>query len=156
MYSPSSRPPTEELLEAAGRENVTVLYASNELTLVLSVPSNVRRAGVRGWQMLVVKNEKTPPVHFRLDGESAFVESENGRVCMEFSESPEEKRRVYTAAFTLRARQLRDVDSKLFPSGGASLISSWAATGIRTTSRSGPEYICAATVDLGRARAHGR
>ena len=118
VYLTAQPPAYQELLEAAGRENVTVLYASNELTLVLSVPSNVCGGQEFEVQMLVVKNEKTPPVHFRLDGESAFVESENGRVCMEFSESPEEKRRVYTAAFTLRARQLRDVDSKLFPSGG--------------------------------------
>ncbi len=118
VYLTAQPPEYQGLLEASGRENVTVLYASNELTLVLSVPSNVCSGQEFEVQMLVVKNEKTPPVHFRLDGESAFVESENGRVCMEFSESSEEKRRVYTAVFTLRARQLRDVDSQLFPSGG--------------------------------------
>ena len=118
VYLTAQPPAYQGLLEAAGRENVTVLYASNELTLVLSAPSNVCGGQEFEVQMLVVKNEKTPPVYFRLDGESAFVESENGRVCIEFRESPEEKRRVYTAVFTLKARQLRDIDSQLFPAGG--------------------------------------
>lgn len=118
VYLTAQPPEYQGLLEAAGRENVTVLYASSELTLVLSAPSNVCGGQEFEVQLLVVKNEKTPPVHLRLDGESAFVESENGRVCMEFHESPEEKRRVYTAAFTLKARQLRDMDSQLFPAGG--------------------------------------
>ncbi len=111
-------PEYQGLLEASGRENVCVLYSSKDLTLVLSAPSCVCGGQEFEAEVLVVKNEKTPPVHFHLDGESAFVESENGRVCMEFRESPEEKRRVYTAVFTLRARQLRDMDSQLFPSGG--------------------------------------
>lgn len=118
VYLTAQPPAYQGLLEAAGRENVTVLYASNELTLVLSAPSNVCGGQEFEVEVLVVKNEKTPPVYFRLDGESAFVESENGRVCIEFRESPEEKRRVYTAVFTLKARQLRDIDSQLFPAGG--------------------------------------
>ena len=118
VYLTAQPPAYQGLLEAAGRENVTVLYASNELTLVLSAPSNVCGGQEFEVKVLVVKNEKTPPVYFRLDGESAFVESENGRVCIEFRESPEEKRRVYTAVFTLKARQLRDIDSQLFPAGG--------------------------------------
>ena len=118
VYLTAQPPEYQGLLEASGRQNVKVLYASSELTLVLSAPANVCSGQEFEVQMLVVKNEKTPPVHFRLDGESAFVESENGRVCIEFHESPEEKRRVYTAAFNLKARQLRDIDSQLFPSGG--------------------------------------
>ena len=118
VYLTAQPPAYQGLLEAAGRENVTVLYASNELTLVLSAPSNVCGGQEFEVEVLVIKNEKTPPVYFRLDGESAFVESENGRVCIEFRESPEEKRRVYTAVFTLKARQLRDIDSQLFPAGG--------------------------------------
>ena len=118
VYLTAQPPEYQSLLEASGRENVTVLYSSSELTLVLSTPANVCGGQEFEVQMLVVKNEKTPPVHFRLDGESAFVDSENGRVCMEFRESPEEKRRVYVATFQLKARQLRDMDSELFPSGG--------------------------------------
>ena len=41
VYLTAQPPAYQGLLEAAGRENVTVLYASNELTLVLCVPSNV-------------------------------------------------------------------------------------------------------------------
>ena len=69
-------------------------------------------------EVLVVKNERTPPVHFKLEGESAFVDSGDGRIRLAFQESPEEKRRVYTASFQLKAHQLGGVDSPLFPSGG--------------------------------------
>lgn len=118
VYLTAQPPEYRSLLEASGRENVTVLYTSKELTLVLSAPSHVCGGQEFEVQLLVVKNEKTPPVRFRLDGESAFVQSENDRVCMEFQESPEEKRRVYPVTFTLQARQLYDLDSQLFPNGG--------------------------------------
>lgn len=118
VFVTAEAPDYKSLLETSGRENVTVLYASNELTIVLSAPTNVCGGQEFEVQLLIVKGEKTPPVRLRLDGESAFVESENGRVCLEFQESPEEKRRVYTADFTLKARQLRDMDSQLFPDGG--------------------------------------
>lgn len=106
------------LLEAAGRENISVLYASDELTLVLSAPSAVCAGAEFQVEVLVVKNEQTPPVNFSLEGESAFVESDNGRVLLEYHESREEKRQVYTAVFRLKARPLSDVDSQLFPAGG--------------------------------------
>lgn len=118
VYLTAQPPEYRSLLEASGRENVTVLYTASDLTLVLSAPANVCGGQEFEVQLLVVKNENTPPVHFRLDGESAFVDSENDRVCMEFQESPEEKRRVYTVTFTLQARQLYDLDSQLFPTGG--------------------------------------
>jgi len=118
VFLTSQPPEYQGLLEASGRENVSVLYSSKELTLVLSAPSCVCGGQEFEVQVLVVKNEKTPPIRFKLDGEGAFVDSEDGRVCIEFSESPEEKRHVYTASFTLRARHLRDMDSQLFPSGG--------------------------------------
>lgn len=118
VYLTAQPPEYRSLLEASGRENVTVLYTASDLTLVLSAPVNVCGGQEFEVQLLVVKNENTPPVHFRLDGESAFVDSENDRVCMEFQESPEEKRRVYTVTFTLQARQLYDLDSQLFPTGG--------------------------------------
>lgn len=117
LFLTAQPPAYKEILEASGRENVSVLYSSKELTLVLSVPSSVCGGQDFEVQILVVKTEHTPPVHFRIDGESAFVDSENGRLCLEFHESAEEKRRVYSAVFSLRARQLRDMDSQLFPSG---------------------------------------
>ncbi len=106
------------LLEAAGRENISVLYASDDLTLVLSAPSAVCGGEEFEVQVLVVKNEKTPPVNFTLEGESAFVESENGRVLLSYHESREETRSVYPVDFRLKARALSDVTSQLFPAGG--------------------------------------
>ena len=95
-----------------------MLYASKELTLVLCAPEAVCAGEEFTVEVLVVKNERTPPVHFKLEGESAFVDSGDGRIRLAFQESPEEKRRVYTASFQLKARQLGGVDSPLFPSGG--------------------------------------
>ncbi len=118
IYLTTQPPEYRRLLEAEGRDNVSILYASQELTLVLSVPEAVCAGEEFTAEVLVVKNEKTPPVRFRLAGESALVDSEDGRVRLEFQESPEEKRRAYPVRFRLKARQLSDMDTPLFPSGG--------------------------------------
>lgn len=118
LFLTAQPPEFRGLLEAAGRDNVSVLYASKELTLVLCAPEAVCAGEEFTVEVLVVKNERTPPVHFKLEGESAFVDSGDGRIRLAFQESPEEKRRVYTASFQLKARQLGGVDSPLFPSGG--------------------------------------
>ena len=117
LFLTTETPAYQELLEAAGRENVSVLYQSDDLILVLSVPSNLCAGEEFQVQVLVVKNEKTPPVQFSLEGENTFAESENGRVRLAYQESREEKRCVYTVEFPLRTRTLSDVDSQLFPSG---------------------------------------
>ncbi len=46
------------------------------------------------------------------------MESDNGRVRLEFRESREEKRCVYPVDFRLRARALSEVDGPLFTAGG--------------------------------------
>ncbi|HJH62246.1 MAG TPA: hypothetical protein IAC84_03115 [Firmicutes bacterium] len=118
LYLTAQPPEYRRLLEAEGRDNVSILYASQELTLVLSVPSAVCAGAEFPVEVLVVKNEKTPPVQFCLSGESALADSEDGRIRLEFQESPEEKRQVYPVRFQLRARRMTDVDSALLPSGG--------------------------------------
>jgi hypothetical protein len=118
LFLTAQPPEYRGLLEAAGRENISVLYSSDDLTLVLSVPSAVCGGEKFTVQVLVVKNEKTPPVNFTLEGDSAFVESENGRVLLSYHESREETRSVYTVDLPLKARTLSDVTSQLFPAGG--------------------------------------
>ena len=110
-------PAYQSLLEAGGRENVTVLYQSEDLILVLSLPTVLCAGEEFQAQVLVVKHEKTPPVQFSLEGENSFVESDNGRVRLAYRESREEKRCVYTVDFPMRAKALSDVDSQLFPNG---------------------------------------
>ena len=117
LFLTDQAPDYRTLLEAAGRENVSVLYQSDDLILVLSLPSILCAGEEFQVQVLVVKNGKTPPVRFSLEGENTFVESDNGRVLLSFRESQEEKRCVYTVDFALRARALTDVDSQLFPAG---------------------------------------
>ena len=115
LYLTAEPPAYQSLLEASGRENVSVLYQSDDLILVLSVPANVCSGEEFQASVLVVKNENTPPVQFTLEGENTFVESDNGRVRLAWRESREEKRCVYTVDFPLRARALSDVDSQMFP-----------------------------------------
>ena len=118
LFLTAQPPEYRRLMEAEGRDNVCILYASQELTLVLTVPEAVCAGEEFPAEVLVVKNEKTPPVQFLLEGESALVESEDGRLHLEFQESPEERRRVYPVQFKLKARKLSDVDCPLFPAGG--------------------------------------
>lgn len=115
LFLTAEPPAYQSLLETAGRENVSVLYQSDELILVLSVPSILCAGEEFQAQVLVVKNEKTPPVQFSLEGENTFAESDNGRIRFSWRESREEKRCVYTVDFPLRCKSLSDVDSRLFP-----------------------------------------
>lgn len=117
LYLSTEPPAYQSLLEAAGWENVSVLYQSEDLILVLSVPADVCAGEEFQARVLVVKNEGTPPVQFTLEGENTFVESDNGRVRLAWRESREEKRQVYTVDFPLRARALSDADSQMFPGG---------------------------------------
>lgn len=117
LFLTAEPPAYQSLLETAGRENVSVLYQSDELILVLSLPSILCAGEEFQVQVLVVKSENTPPVQFSLEGENTFAESDNGRVHLAWRESQEEKRCVYTVNFPLRAKAMSDVDSRLFPNG---------------------------------------
>ncbi len=117
LYLTAEPPVYQDLLEAAGQENVTVLYQSEELTLVLSMPANVCAGEEFQVHILVVKNAQTPQVRFSLEGENTFVESDNGRIKLAWQEGREEKRQVYTVDFPLRAKSRSGVEGQLFPSG---------------------------------------
>ena len=118
LFLTSQEPDYRALLEASGKENVSVLYSSDELSLVLAVPEAVCAGREFTAELLVVKNEKTPPIFFQLSGDSGFVDSEDGRIHLEFRESPEETRRVYQVGFRMKARQMSDLQSPFLPSGG--------------------------------------
>lgn len=117
LYLTGEAPDYRELLETAGKENVSVLYQSDELTLVLCAPANICAGEEFQVQVLVIKNEKTPPVRFSLEGENTFVQCDDSCLRLEHRESREEKRYVYTVDFPLRAKSLNDVESQIFPSG---------------------------------------
>lgn len=117
LYLTGETPSYQELLEAAGKENVSVLYQSDELTLVLCVPSSICAGEEFEVQVLVVKNENTPSVRFSLQGENTFAESDNNRVCLEHREGRDETRKVYMVDFPLRCKALSDVENQFFPSG---------------------------------------
>ena len=114
----TAQPPEyQRLLETAGEENVNLIYTSESLTLVLSVPAAVCAGEDFQVSALIVKNANTPPVQFVLEGENTFVESENGRVVLEYRQSPTERRHVVRTQFKLRAQQLSGMTSQLFPAG---------------------------------------
>ena len=117
LYLTTEQPDFRALLEAAGEENVSVLYQAEDLVLVLSAPASVCAGDELRLRMLVVKNDRTPPVQFTLEGDNTFVESDNGRLRIEYRESQTEKRCVYTVDFPVRTKNLSDITSALFPSG---------------------------------------
>ncbi len=118
LFLTTQEPDYRALLEASGRENVSVLYAGDELSLVLTVPESVCAGREFTVDLLVVKNEKTPPISFELSGASGFVETEDGRIHLQFREDPEETRRVYQVSFRMMARRMSDLESAFLPSGG--------------------------------------
>ena len=118
LFLTAQEPDYRALLEASGKENVSVLYSSDELSLVISVPKSVCAGQEFTVEMLVVKNEKTPPVYFELSGTSGFVDSEDGKIHLKFRENPDETRRVYPVSFRLKAREMSELESDFLPSGG--------------------------------------
>ena len=117
LYLTAQPPEYRGLMEALGRENATVLYSSEEVTLVLTAPSAVCAGEEFTAEVLVVRNERTPPIHFHLRSESLVVESEDGTARLEFRENGQEKRNVYTARFQLKARKSAGTDGLLFSDG---------------------------------------
>ena len=117
LYLTAQPPEYRGLMEALGRENATILYSSEELTLVLTAPSAVCAGEEFSVEVLVVRNEKTPPLHFMFRAESLIVESEDGNARLEFRENGRETRNVYTARFQMKARQSGGTDSRLFSDG---------------------------------------
>lgn len=122
LYFSAQAPEYRGLMEAAGRENVSVLYASDGLTLVFYAAGAACAGDEFTVGMLVVKNEKTPPVRFTLEGESEVVDTQNGRIQLSYSESPEEGRNVLEVEFKLKAQSLSDVVAALFPKGASLTI----------------------------------
>ena len=118
LFLTAQAPDYRALLETAGKENVSVIYSSDELTLVLSVPESVCSGQEFTAELLVVKNEKTPSVYFELSGTSGFVDSEDGQIHLKFRENPDETRRVYAVSFRLKAREMSELESEFLPSGG--------------------------------------
>lgn len=117
LYFSTDAPEYRSLLETLGKENVSVLYAANGLTLVFYADAAACAGSEFTVGMLLVKGEKTPPVRFTLEGESNVVESADGRMVLSYSESPEEKRHVLQTFFHLKAQNLSDVVAPLFPNG---------------------------------------
>ncbi len=117
LYLSGDTPDYREILEAGGHENVTVLYQSDELTLVMTAPEELVAGEEFEISILVVKNSETPSVKFTVDGENAFIAGDPGRLSISFRESREEKRCVYIQRFPFRARDLGGVEYQYFPSG---------------------------------------
>ena len=117
LYFSPEAPEYRGLLETAGRENVSVLYSDNGLTLVFFSDEAVCAGDEFTVGVLVVKNDKTPPIQFTLEGECGIAESQDGHISLNYSESQNEKRNVFTTTFRLKAQSLTDLVAPLFPNG---------------------------------------
>jgi hypothetical protein len=105
------------LLGAQGAGNVSVLYASDELTIVLCAPAVVQAGGALELTALVVKNDKTLPVRFVLEWENGFIDNGGKRLVTEYAESPGAARNVTAVKFKYSVRDMSDMAAQLFPSG---------------------------------------
>lgn len=117
LYLTTETPDYISLLKASGRENVSILYQGDDLTLILMAPSGACAGEEFTISVMVIKNAQTPPVQFVLEGRNAFVESDSGKLEIEYRESPEETRKVYFVDFVLRAQPLSGLTCQLFPEG---------------------------------------
>ena len=113
----AEQPDYVSLLTADGRENVNILYQSDELALVLCAPSCVCADSDFTVSVLVVKNEQTPPVQFTLEGHNTFAETAEQRLLLKYDESAMEKRKVYFVDFPMRAQNMSGLKAFLLPDG---------------------------------------
>ena len=114
----AEQPDYVTLLTASGRENVNVLYQSDELVLVLCAPACVCADSEFVISILVVKNEQTPPVQFTLEGRNTFAETAEQCLLLKYNESTLEKRKVYFVDFPMRAQNMSGLKVSLLPDGG--------------------------------------
>jgi len=112
------QPDYVSILNAAGMENVNVLYHDRELTLVLCAPSCVCGGSEFNVSVLVVKNSQTPPVQFSLEGRNSFVSNAEQMLSIRFNESPEEKRMIYFVDFPVHTQSISGIKASLLPGGG--------------------------------------
>jgi hypothetical protein len=116
----SPQPPDYKTLLGArsgGSGNVSVLYASDELTIVLYTPAAVQAGGSFEMTALVVKNDKTLPVRFTLEWENGFIDNEGKRLITEYTDSANTVRNVTEVKFRYTVRDIADLAAQLFPSG---------------------------------------
>ncbi|MDR2615236.1 MAG: hypothetical protein LBC28_01515, partial [Oscillospiraceae bacterium] len=117
LYLTPETPDFKALLEARGRENVNVIYSTDGLTLALSAPAAVAGGEEFTVNVLMVKDDKTLPVSFTIEGENGFAETENGRLSFSYRESPAEPVSVAEIPFRVKAQSLSKAVLQLFPNG---------------------------------------
>lgn len=117
LFLTPETPDFRTMLEARGKENINVIYSSEDLTLVLYAPSAICGGEEFTVSVLVVRNDRTLPVSFSLGGDNAFAETENGRITMSYTQSPEESGGVIEAQFRLKAQNLSKAAMQLFADG---------------------------------------
>ena len=114
LFVTAETPNFKDIFEAQGKENVHVIYVTENLKLIMFAPSAVCGGEELSLEILIIKTDGTPPVHFVIEGENNFTESENGRVFLEYTEDKENKRNVTQVRFGLRTQRMADVMTRLF------------------------------------------
>ncbi|MDR0858890.1 MAG: hypothetical protein LBN97_07665 [Oscillospiraceae bacterium] len=106
-----------KILQAQGHENVSVLYSTDELTLVLSAPNAVLAGEMLELSVLIVKNQNTSPVHFSLEWECNLIDSGGKRIIADFAESSTDTATVREVKFSYPVERLSETAVMLFPVG---------------------------------------
>ncbi|GHU57930.1 hypothetical protein FACS1894133_1740 [Clostridia bacterium] len=114
LFITTQAPNFQDIFEAQGKENVHIIYSSDNLKLLLFAPSAVCGGEDLRIEMVVIKTDITPPVHFTISGNNNFSESENGRVFLEYTEDSDNKRNVTEISFDVHTLRMADVMTSLF------------------------------------------
>lgn len=117
VYFDAEVPPFRTLLEAEGKNNVNILYSSDDLTLILYAPSEAVNSGSFDAHIFMVKNSSARSVRFRLSGAGSFLETSGGKLLFEYAQPSESTANVEDIPFKVNVQAVSDVVGKLFSDG---------------------------------------
>lgn len=123
LYLTAETPDYGRVMDSEGTRTVSVLYASEELSVILAVPKIVCCAEEFQADLLVVKTADIGAVTLELQGSSPLIECENDWLKLSYIESPEDPRQLNLQHFRITPRSLSSMQGELFPDGAELFIS---------------------------------
>lgn len=120
LYLDVEEPDIPRLLTAAGYENVSLLYQSQEITIAFAMPQAVLADEEFTAQLLVLKSSLRSPLSFELEFDSEYITGAQGsHITYAFRENPTEQKHIHKLEMTLRAANLSGTEAELAPEGGS-------------------------------------
>ena len=120
LYLTAEAPDYNELFEACGYRNVSVLYSEKGLSVVLTAPEAVRSGEEFKAELFIIKTKEISSVYVCLEGVSYIAECENDWLKLEYRQSPDNLSNVIHTSFKMTAKSMAGITGQLFH-GGAEL-----------------------------------